>query len=373
MKSTIKKENQITVKEKNARKLTMNLGNSMNWISYGKKLISSNRYLQILGGVFAVQVLMAVVLFAWSTRDAEFPGSDPVLSVDAKAVRDVEISDGGNIVKLSLKDDKWQITGDPMFPVQADRIDSLLNRLSDLKAGLPIASTVNAREQLDVADDDFQRRVTIIDENDEKTNLLIGSSSGLRKSHIRREGSDYIYSASLPVSDLPTSSINWLDKNLLSLTDITSVTSGEITFSQDESGEEMQWVIAKSDDSFVDFDKEKLKMAINTLTTLRVNDIWDGNTESVVDESDEFDEPDESVEADSDDTDQRLENGELLITSDAGESRLTVNKFGEDIVVESSQIPGQFTITESLFDALYPLIDPETLKPEVEAMTETSQ
>ena len=185
-----------------------------------------SRGAQLLTGVLVAQLLVAGALL-WQTNDeSDFASSNQIVSLDAKTVDELLI-DGvesdGESVTLRRTSDGWEMTGAPTYPADALKVDAIIDTLTSLSPGLPVATTESAQEQLEVADTVFQRRLRLKQGDQQVADLYLGSSPGFRKAHLRKAGEQAIYAARVNVFDLPLSSDDWLDKQLLAYDTVDSL------------------------------------------------------------------------------------------------------------------------------------------------------
>ncbi len=309
-----------------------------------RSVIESSRVIQILSGLLALQLVVALALVVQSSREADFAANDALVEFGSDDIEKIDISDGNDSVVLSKQSGDWKIEGDVVLPLQASRVETLLDSLSAMKPGLPVANSVNARDQLEVADDRFRRRLTVSGVAINPTTLLIGTSPGLRKSHVRRDGADDIYSALLSINDVPASVNQWLDKGLLSLSGVRSIKSDDLTVVLDADSDSATWKVAADTDEQRQLDDEKIQSAVQALQSLQVT----GVAEPLADANGET--------------------SEISVQAGQGEITLTLSKDDQSHSVQRSGVAGVFSISESVYEKLLPLTDPVTfLKDDVKA------
>lgn len=326
------------------------------WLSSFIRAFKQSRFTQILTALLAIQLLFAMLLGVQSSKQGNFASGEPLLSVAADDITKIEISDLDDSVTLLKQSNEWQIDGDSKLPVQTSKLESVLDTITTLKTGLPVANSEAAREQLKVAKDDFVRRVSISGDKMESTTLMLGTSPGLRKSHLRREGTHEIYSASLPVSDLPSKANDWFDKSLLSFSDIISVRSNDMRFSLIGEDDKKEWTVSKPSDENRNIDTAKLEAVLTALQGMRVNSIAEIDLKT--------------------DSSETTEIVEIHVASDKPETKLTMEKHGDVITVKRDDVSGIFTLTETQFEqfsALAALDDFLTDSKDAEPIDETTE
>jgi hypothetical protein len=167
-----------------------------------------------LAALLLAQLALALLM---GRGDALAPALDnaPLLSVDADAVTTLEISSGaGDSVLLRREGDGWVLPGLGDFPASSARVDQLLDELAGLIRPLPVATSAEAQRRFRVADDDFERRLSLRAGSDEVV-LVIGDSPGFRRLFARLDGEDAVYDLRLALFDLAADADGWIDRGQL--------------------------------------------------------------------------------------------------------------------------------------------------------------
>jgi len=305
-----------------------------------------SRFLQLIALLLIVQLALAALL-GFSNKQATFASGESLFTLNENEVDSISISSNNETISLTKQSDVWQMDDDLPLPADSTRVQSLLSSMVNLKTGLPVASSVNAQAQLEVADDEHQRKLII--NNDKLHTFLLGTSPGLRKAHLRRDGSDSIYSVSLPVSDVPTSKDQWLDKSLLAISDISQIASSAITFERTGTDDSATWAIPTNDDDGKTLDTKKLVESVQALETLQVTGLSDPSAQpSAGSETSTTDSDSISTAED----EAKSETVELQVTGGSIEHKLVLNKTGEITTIKRSDIDQVFAIPTSTFDKL---------------------
>lgn len=315
-------------------------------------LFRNNRFLQLCAFVLIVQ-LAAAALLSTSNKQATFAGGKPIFDLAQDDINSIAIDNGDESIDLKKQDGGWQIQHELALPADPALISTLLSSLTGLKTGLPVASSVNAREQMEVADDNYQRKLVV--NGEEANTYLLGTSPGLRKSHLRPQDSDDIFSSSLPVSDMPTTINQWLDKSLLAMNDIEQITSDAISFKRVGSGDDVSWEAQPNEDKSTVLDEEKLKTSVTALENLRVSGLSDSSLASSSGE-DSDKQADNSSETNAKESEEAetdaIESVELVVTSAKNELTLKLEKRGDKSTAHRSDIDQLFSISASTFDSI---------------------
>ncbi|AFL72705.1 DUF4340 domain-containing protein [Thiocystis violascens] len=174
--------------------------------------------------VIALALLLGLQLFLALGLSLRAPGmaaltaQTPLLDFapdDVTAIR-IEGADGGVTLRRA-PEETWVLADLADFPVAPSRVDPLLAQLADLKRPLPIATSEEARKRFKLADDGFERRLTLEGKDGPLATLLLGDSPGFRRLFARPADDPGVYELSLALSDLSARRDDWLDTGLLRL------------------------------------------------------------------------------------------------------------------------------------------------------------
>jgi hypothetical protein len=119
----------------------------------------------------------------------------------------------------------------------------VLKKIADLKTRWAITTSPSAHERFEVADDKYQRRIQLYAGKDLVATLYVGSSPGLRQSHLRADGSDAVYNGELASYELPAKAADWLDDNLLAARDATRISGPDYSIEKGADG----WSLTSAD------------------------------------------------------------------------------------------------------------------------------
>ena len=99
----------------------------------------------------------------------------------------------------------------------ASRVNTLLDSLAAARTGWAVATRDESHLQLLVAEDKFNRKVSLFSNDEEVSKLFVGSSPGLRRSHARVADVVDVYSVALNDYDIPASTAEWIEKDILAI------------------------------------------------------------------------------------------------------------------------------------------------------------
>jgi hypothetical protein len=188
-----------------------------------------------LSVLLVVQVALAALLavrhdpLAGARADTPLVQADAVKSVDDLVIAGMEnkpaaegAESGGQAaavtstrIELTKKNGNWVLPGQFDAPADSARVTTLLDKLSGLKRGLPIATSDAALKRFKLVDSDFERRIELKSGGKTLDTLYVGDSPGLRKSDARSGADKAVYAVDLATYELPTDTASWLNTDVL--------------------------------------------------------------------------------------------------------------------------------------------------------------
>ena len=239
----------------------------------------------ILGGLLVLQAFLILAISFRSEGLQSHQGMQALLDFNREQVDRILVADGEQRSELKRSGDSW--TTAEGFPVEADRVDRLLDRLKELQHGLAVAQTEASLKRFKLSDDEFERRVELYADGKQVASLTLGSGAGARRSHVRAGDGKEIYAVALGSYDLPADIAQWQDKTLLQLEadQVEAVRIGDLTVRKEvgaaepaeategeeassEAEPETTWV-AEGLSEEQSFDADKFESELKRLLTLR--------------------------------------------------------------------------------------------------------
>jgi len=195
------------------------------------------RIQQILAGILAVQLIISVIVF-WPRSAAGATGKPaiPDLKVDDVVALTIT-NDQLQTVKLQKVNGEWGIADAEQYPVKAESVTSLLDKLTRLNTNNLVANTEASQRQLQVASDTFVRRLEIELQDGTKQIVYLGSAPRYTATHFRMGGQTETYlTTELTSWELNTTATSWIDSTYSDIdqTQLTQVVlenaNGKFTF-----------------------------------------------------------------------------------------------------------------------------------------------
>lgn len=206
-----------------------------------------NRRNQILTALAVLQIVLVAAVVWLETRPASGAEVGPLLGEDFSAddVASVTVTDGeGNTIALARQNDEWVLPDADDFPAQGNTVTELLETLAGLTRQPLIASNTSSHEQLQVAEDDFVRRIGVELADGTQQTLYVGSSPRANAAHVRVEGQNEVYLArDLPTWNYTAEATSWIDALYLNVNRETIVgftlenENGTFEFQKNDRGE----------------------------------------------------------------------------------------------------------------------------------------
>jgi hypothetical protein len=171
------------------------------------------RWLAVL---LVVQLLMAVGFNLPTLWPLTQPGAAPLVAVVKDQVNRI-VLEGPDHTKVVLvkEGETWHLPEQEKFPADSHRMNTLLEKVLGSKPGAPIAVTSGAKTRFKVSDEAFERRMTLAQNDKTLATLYLGSSPGPRRSYVRTDGEDAIFSLELAAYEMPVQLADWEDKAIL--------------------------------------------------------------------------------------------------------------------------------------------------------------
>jgi hypothetical protein len=171
-----------------------------------------NRTQQILSGLIVVQIALAVVvLWPNSTKLVEGKPLFPDLNADQIVAFSVD-DNNAHHVALERSESGWILSNSDGYAADAEKIDPLLAKMVSIQTGRQVASKAESFARLQVADEDFLRRVWFKDVNGNEYILFVGSSVGAAATHVRKAGTnDVLLTDQVSSYEFGSEARNWID------------------------------------------------------------------------------------------------------------------------------------------------------------------
>jgi len=231
------------------------------------------KWIALLGILLLIQIALAVMLNTRQQQYQAFTADQPLLAVDAAGIDGLRLADMKQGVLLKKRDGGWVLPDEDGFPADARAVGKLLDRLTGLKRGWPVATTDSAARRFRLTDDDFERRIELLDGDRVVATLYVGTSPGLRKVHVRVDGDDAIHAVTLNSWEIAVGSDDWIDKDVLGIepADVTRIELPAVTLVRDGDGMVIEDMPGRTD-------ADEARSVLDRLAGLQIRGLVDDET-----------------------------------------------------------------------------------------------
>lgn len=165
----------------------------------------------ILIVLLLVQLAISAYLF-WPSQGATTSGEPLLAGMTADSVNGLTITDNnGRSVSFVKEGDAWTLAGTEGYPVRSDKITQTLDKLIAMTTDRMVTQTSGSHDRLQVAEDNYQRKVEITTPGGTQT-VYLGSSAGASATHVRVADQETTYLTSgIAAWELDTLATTWID------------------------------------------------------------------------------------------------------------------------------------------------------------------
>ncbi|WP_075187933.1 DUF4340 domain-containing protein [Teredinibacter haidensis] len=208
-----------------------------------------NKAIQFLTLLLVLQVVL-VLGTKLVTNNSEAANKPEPLAKGLNETTELVITDGKNRVRLTKDGEQWRLPDYGRLLVSPGKMEELLQKLSKLKAGWPVASSSHAAERFEVAEDNAQKTLELSNNGKRIATLYLGTSPSYRKVHVRVNDEQDIHIIELAQHEAPAEPELWFDKTLLGFEGlITEAKTDSFTLTNiiDTESDNTQWFLSPSD------------------------------------------------------------------------------------------------------------------------------
>ena len=215
-----------------------------------------------------LQVVLISVIYWQRSQQIDSYQTEPLFSFDRDKLDKIVIMGAEQTENAVLTKDEnaWFLANLNQLPVSQSQLDTALDKLSALTTNWPIATTKASHQRFELQEDNFQRRIQLFQEGNKVADLLLGSSPGFRKVHLRMLGDDNVYALPLNTFDFPIKDQQWLDKSLLAVRDIKHIQGPDYRLIKEQD----TWILKSPADKTVPLYQDKAVGLARALSNLRV-------------------------------------------------------------------------------------------------------
>ncbi len=185
-----------------------------------------NSTIKLLGLVLIIQAALYFALDSREYSGEPFQAEEKLLSLDFSQVNNLVIKSAEDqSLVLNKQDSNWVLPESHNFPASTSKINSVVEKLLDMKKSWPVATTAISARQFKVAADSYEKKLSFLKDQQELQVIYFGTSPGFKKVHMRVDGSDDIYAVDFASYELPMRSQDWNETEYLKINsdDIESI------------------------------------------------------------------------------------------------------------------------------------------------------
>ena len=291
--------------------------------------------------VLLLQCLLVALLWWNNQRSQQTIQIEALLPLDVAAISRILVEGSSQQVSLQRSEGQhWMLPELYDLPADQQRINAALKNVQEMKTYWPVATQGSGRERFEVAEENFQRRITLYAGEETVAAFYLGTSPGFRQSHVRLTDKDEIYVQEVNSFDWGEDARFWLDKTLLATAEAVSI-QGQDYLLRKEGG---NWSLSDSGDETVSEQRiGDLVAALENLRVLGVSDTDFSASEEVADEKKE--ETEEVAEVDGEGNVALPATATLTINSADQSWKYHFAHLGDEYAVQREDISHWFTLT----------------------------
>jgi hypothetical protein len=234
-----------------------------------------SRLNQILIVLLIVQLALVGFIF-WPRPASEAQGGPLLANFKADEVVALTIADGeGNQLVLGKSGDAWVLPEAGDFPADGEKVTPFLEKIAAVQADRLVTQTEGSHQRLQVAADDFNRRLELTLADGTTDQLFIGSSAGAAATHVRADGQPQVYlTGELAAWDANPEVTSWVDTLYFTVpqtatTDLT-LENANGTFEFEKQGDTWTMVDLAEGETL---NQDTVSALLNQAGTIRLTDV----------------------------------------------------------------------------------------------------
>ena len=291
--------------------------------------------------LLVAQVLLIMGIYAWHQHHQPRVEAKALLAFPTTEVDKLVIHDANNQVTLKKSGTDWLLPAMNNLPVDTQKLNALLDKLQGTKLTWPVTTTSSSHERFEVSASKFQRRVEFYQGEKKAGELLLGTSPGFKKIHVRRDGEEEVYAAELTSVEFSATDKEWLEKELLAIKDPVLVGGMDYVLQKQDN----TWVFENDADTKVD--NTKATALANAIASFNIQDLATSKPEGVT--------------------------TNMRVKSDAGDFRYEFIKAGDNYLVKRDDKEGYFTLSQYEYDQVAKLQKADLVAPPETGATSSQQ
>ena len=173
-----------------------------------------SNFIKVLVVLLVAQFVVAVVRNYQDGQEVA-PDRNALLADGPGLIDKIIIESDKAKVTLEREKGRWQLSDQQNALADASKVAALFRKLEGIKLGMPTTKDAVAQNQYKVAENNFERRVTLIGARKTLTTLYLGNTKVDNAVYVRRGMEKEIYSIAFDIHDLPVKTTDWQVKKRL--------------------------------------------------------------------------------------------------------------------------------------------------------------
>ena len=224
-----------------------------------------------LSSFLALQLLMAIGLFISAQSSQSIYESKALLTFNKASVNKVVVSTSSDKITLIASEGDWALPELDNLPANPGKLNSIFKKLGTLKSTWPVTTTTNSHERFEVAENKFQRKIQLFNDDKLVDELYLGTSPSFKKVHVRISEEDNVYALELNTYDFPSKTVDWMDKGLLAVKGIKAIRGSDFEMIKTEN--KWQFSTPGEGKEKSDLDIDKASSLSQSLSSFRVSGV----------------------------------------------------------------------------------------------------
>lgn len=190
-----------------------------------------SKHITLLSALLLLQLVIAGILFSTDSNTQDISAKS-LISIHDSDLEKIQIIEDGHELILIKQTGRWHLKDYPELPLRREKVNSLTKNLVTTQVTWPITSTKGSHERFKVAIENNQKQLVFTDSKGKSQTLLLGSSPSYKQLYVRNMAENDVYSIEYSAYQVSAEPNEWLDKSLLSITNVNEIRHEKINIRQ---------------------------------------------------------------------------------------------------------------------------------------------
>ena len=229
---------------------------------------------KILSVVVVLQLALVAVVF-WPRETAATESGPLFADLDITNLQRITIAgENEESIEFVRQGEAWVLPEAGDYPANDTGLSEMVANIASIQTNRLIARTPDSHRRLQVADDDFQRRVSLTRSDGTVETLFVGTTGTGQATNVRRGGEDETYSTNaVQTWQINPGIASWIDTSYVSVSQpevnrvVLENSNGRLEFARVS---ETEWELASLPEGEV-FNQTAFTTMLNQIVNLRMN------------------------------------------------------------------------------------------------------